>query len=56
MSDPNNPNIKERSTPQWGLMQREMFWAPNERKFQPFNTDPAEVKKLAKEKLSQGGW
>ncbi len=32
MSDPNNPNIKQRTTPQWGLMQREMFWAPNDGK------------------------
>jgi isopentenyl diphosphate isomerase/L-lactate dehydrogenase-like FMN-dependent dehydrogenase len=56
MSDPNNPNIHSRSTPQWGLMQREMFWAPNEGKVQPFNTDPEEIRKLAKEKLSQGGW
>ncbi|KPI44066.1 putative lactate 2-monooxygenase [Cyphellophora attinorum] len=56
MSDPNNPNIHARSTPQWGLMQREMFWAPNEGKVQPFNTDPEEIRKLAKEKLSQGGW
>jgi hypothetical protein len=39
MSDPNNPNISIRSTPQWGLMQREMFWAPNDGVFQPFDTD-----------------
>jgi hypothetical protein len=38
MSDPNNPNIAIRSTPQWALMQREMFWAPNDEVFQPFNT------------------
>jgi isopentenyl diphosphate isomerase/L-lactate dehydrogenase-like FMN-dependent dehydrogenase len=56
MSDPNNPNIKLRSTPQWGLMQREMFWAPNEGKFQPFNTDPDEVKAKAKERMTQAGW
>ncbi|QIW95811.1 hypothetical protein AMS68_001329 [Peltaster fructicola] len=56
MSDPNNPNIGIRSTPQWGLMQREMFWAPNEGVFQPFDTDPDNVKALAKERLSEGGW
>ena len=36
--DPNHPNIALRSTPAWGLMQREMFWAPNEGEFQPFDT------------------
>ncbi len=56
MSDPNNPNIKLRSTPQWGLLQREMFWAPNEGKFQPFNTDPDQVKEKAKERLTEAGW
>lgn len=38
MSDPNNPNIAIRTTPQWALMQREMFWAPNDGVFQPFDT------------------
>lgn len=38
MSDPNNPNIANRSTPQWGLYQRELFWGPNEGKRPPFNT------------------
>ena len=38
MSDPKNPNIAIRSTPQWALMQREMFWAPNDGVFQPFDT------------------
>lgn len=38
MSDPNNPNISQRSTPQWGLYQRELFWGPNEGKHPPFNT------------------
>ena len=58
MSDPNNPNTKLRTTPQWGLMQREMFWAPNEDRWPPgpCNTDPDEMKKLAKERLSEGGW
>lgn len=56
MSDPNNPNIKNRTTPQWALMQREMFWAPNEEKYAPFNTDPDELKAKAKECLSRAGW
>jgi isopentenyl diphosphate isomerase/L-lactate dehydrogenase-like FMN-dependent dehydrogenase len=56
MSDPQNPNIRERSTPQWGLMQREMLWAPNERKFQPFDTHPDNLKERAKEKLTENGW
>lgn len=43
MSDPKNPNIAIRSTPQWGLMQREMFWAPNEEVFQPFDTGRPQV-------------
>ena len=38
MTDPNNPNIKQRPTTQWGLYQRELFWAPNEDKHPPFNT------------------
>ncbi|KAK7908780.1 hypothetical protein PG985_016083 [Apiospora marii] len=56
MSDPTNPNIEIRSTPQWGLMQRELFWAPNEDKHTPLNTAPDKLKKLAEERLSKGGW
>ncbi|TGJ82977.1 hypothetical protein E0Z10_g5807 [Xylaria hypoxylon] len=56
MSDPNNPNIGQRTTPQWGLYQRELFWAPNEGKGPPFNTDPEKLRKLAKQRLSEGGW
>ncbi|KAI0448171.1 FMN-dependent dehydrogenase [Xylaria telfairii] len=56
MSDPNNPNIKQRTTPQWGLYQRELFWAPNEDKHPPFNTDPEKLRALAKQRLSEGGW
>ncbi|KAI0017922.1 FMN-dependent dehydrogenase, partial [Xylariomycetidae sp. FL0641] len=56
MSDPNNPNINQRSTPQWGLLQRELFWAPNEGKHPPFNTHPDKLRALAKERLSQSGW
>ncbi|KAI1080789.1 L-lactate dehydrogenase [Whalleya microplaca] len=56
MSDPTNPNIEQRSTPQWGLMQREWFWASNEDKHPPFNTHPDKLRTLAKERLSQAGW
>ncbi|KAI3331556.1 FMN-dependent alpha-hydroxy acid dehydrogenase [Xylariaceae sp. AK1471] len=56
MSDPNNPNTKQRTTPQWGLYQRELFWAPNESKHPPFNTDPDKLRALAKQRLSEGGW
>ncbi|KAF3394538.1 hypothetical protein F1880_005002 [Penicillium rolfsii] len=56
MSDPHNPNIKSRTTPQWSLYRREAFWNTNAGQFPLFNTDPIEVEKLAKEKLSQNGW
>ncbi|KAI1463366.1 L-lactate dehydrogenase [Daldinia caldariorum] len=56
MSDPNNPNISQRSTPQWGLYQRELFWAPNEGKHPPFNTHPDKLRETARERLSQSGW
>ncbi|MCJ1427826.1 hypothetical protein MMC29_005732 [Sticta canariensis] len=56
MSDPNNPNIKERSTQQWSLYQRENFWKPNTGEVPLFNTEPGKLEKLAKEKLTQGGW
>ncbi|KAI6081841.1 FMN-dependent alpha-hydroxy acid dehydrogenase [Hypoxylon rubiginosum] len=56
MSDPNNPNISQRSTPQWGLYQRELFWGPNEGKHPPFNTHPDKLRETAKERLSQSGW
>ncbi|KAI9737789.1 MAG: hypothetical protein M1834_009157 [Cirrosporium novae-zelandiae] len=56
MSDPNNPNIKNRTTPQWGLYQRENFWKPNTGEQPLFNTDPGKLKELAREKLSQNGW
>jgi len=38
MSDPNNPNVDKRSTPQWSLYQRENFWKPNTGEVPPFNT------------------
>ncbi|KAL1872234.1 hypothetical protein Plec18167_006837 [Paecilomyces lecythidis] len=56
MSDPNNPNIQKRTTPQWGLYQRENFWKTNEGKTAPFNTDPKKLEEKAKEVLSLGGW
>ncbi|KAI9836178.1 MAG: hypothetical protein M1838_005115 [Thelocarpon superellum] len=56
MSDPNNPNIKARSSPQWALYQRENFWKTNEGHVPLFNTDPGKLEDLAREKLTQGGW
>ncbi|KAF4765896.1 hypothetical protein HAV15_010383 [Penicillium sp. str.  len=56
MSDPTNPHIKERTTPQWGLYQRENFWKQNEGTTPLFNTDPRKMEERAKEKLSEGGW
>ncbi|KAI1411791.1 FMN-dependent alpha-hydroxy acid dehydrogenase [Hypoxylon sp. FL1857] len=56
MSNPDNPNISQRSTPQWALYQRELFWAPNEAKYPPFNTHPDKLRETAKERLSQSGW
>ena len=38
MSDPNNPNIKNRTTPQWALYQREGFWQTNDGIQSPFDT------------------
>ena len=38
MSDPKNPNIEKRSTPQWALYQRENFWKTNTGEVPPFNT------------------
>lgn len=56
MSDPQNPNIGSRSTPQWGLYQRENFWKANEGEIPLFSTVPENLEKLAKERLSQNGW
>ncbi|KAI5919074.1 FMN-dependent dehydrogenase [Camillea tinctor] len=56
MSNPNNLNINMRGTAQWGLLQRELFWAPNEGKHPPFNTHPDKLRALAKERLSESGW
>ena len=38
MSDPKNPNIDNRSTPQYALYQRENFWKTNTGELPPFNT------------------
>ncbi|PCG94311.1 hypothetical protein PENOC_083370 [Penicillium occitanis (nom. inval.)] len=56
MSDPTNPNIEKRSTPQWALYQREQFWKVNNGATPPFNTHPKALEAKAKEKLSLGGW
>jgi hypothetical protein len=56
MSDPENPNIKSRNTPQWALYQRELFWKDNTGEVPPFSTDPADLEDLAKDALSSGGW
>lgn len=46
MSDPNNPNINIRTTPQWSLYQRESFWNTNDGKFPPFNTGKSSISSL----------
>lgn len=56
MSDKNNPNIKSRSTPQWGLYQRELFWKDNTGEVPPFSTEPGDLEELAKNALTSGGW
>ncbi|CDM27887.1 hypothetical protein DTO013E5_9049 [Penicillium roqueforti] len=56
MSDPTNPHIKERNTPQWGLYQRENFMKQREGTTPLFNTDPRKLEERAKEKLTEGGW
>ncbi|PYI06652.1 L-lactate dehydrogenase [Aspergillus sclerotiicarbonarius CBS 121057] len=56
MSDPTNPNIAKRTTPQWALYQRENFWKVNDGQTSPFNTDPRKLEEEAHKKLSQGGW
>ena len=56
MSDPNNPNIKNRNTHQWGLYQRELFWNKNAGDSPPFSTDLGDLEDLAEKTLSLGGW
>jgi hypothetical protein len=54
--DPQAPNSKCRTTPEFAQYQRENFWAENEGKAPVFNTDPTKLEERAKEKLSEGGW
>ncbi|KAK5162747.1 hypothetical protein LTR04_003024 [Oleoguttula sp. CCFEE 6159] len=54
--DAKGPNKDNRTTPEYALYQRENFWASNEGKVPPFNTEPGALEELAKEKLTQGGW
>ncbi|KAF2025115.1 FMN-dependent alpha-hydroxy acid dehydrogenase [Setomelanomma holmii] len=54
--DPNNPNLKTRTTPQYALYQRENFWKLNDGEVSLFNTDPGHLEDLAKAKLTQNGW
>jgi len=54
--DPNNPNKDKRTTPQFGIYQRDNFWKPNDGQFPPFNTEPGKLEELAKTKLTEGGW
>ncbi|XHG00641.1 hypothetical protein AWENTII_004072 [Aspergillus wentii] len=56
MSDPSNPNIQNRATPQWGLYQRENFWKSNDGQVPPFNTDPKKLEERARQKLTEAGW
>lgn len=56
MSDPNNPNILNRSTPQWSLYQRDLFWKDNTGEIAPFSTEPGDLEDMAKKTLSLGGW
>ncbi|KAL1749191.1 FMN-dependent dehydrogenase [Schizophyllum fasciatum] len=56
MSDPRNPNIKSRTTPQFALYQRDNLLKGREGAVPIFNTDPAKLEELAKEKLTQAGW
>jgi hypothetical protein len=49
-------NLPTRTTPHWDLYRREMFMLATEQKHPLFSTDPNELERLAKEKLSEGGW
>jgi hypothetical protein len=55
MSDPKNPNIQSRHTPQWALYQRELFWKDNTGEVPPFSTEPGDLEDLAKRNLTIGG-
>jgi len=54
--DKNNPNKEYRSTPEYAEYQADNFWASNDGKVPPFNTDPGKLEDRAREKLSEGGW
>ncbi|KAH8786189.1 FMN-dependent dehydrogenase [Hyaloscypha finlandica] len=56
MSDPKNPNIQSRNTPQWALYQRELLWKDNTGEVPPFSTEPGDLEDLAKRSLTIGGW
>ncbi|KAL1670392.1 FMN-dependent dehydrogenase [Schizophyllum commune] len=56
MSDPRNPNINNRTTPQYALYQRDNLLKGREGDVPIFNTDPVKLEELAKEKLTQAGW
>lgn len=50
-------NLPPRSTPHWSLYQRDCFVRGTRDYIEPpFNTHPDELEKLAKERLSAGGW
>lgn len=54
--DTKNANKEYRTTPEYAEYQREGFWASNDGKVMPFNTEPGALEERAKEKLSEGGW
>ncbi|KAF2198726.1 FMN-linked oxidoreductase [Delitschia confertaspora ATCC 74209] len=54
--DRTNPNRESRSAPQYGLYQRENCWKSSEGVTPPFNTDPAKLEELAKQRLTANGW
>ena len=56
MSNPTNPNIQKRTTPQWALYQRENFWSVNEGQAPLFNTHPIKLEERAHQKLTEAGW
>jgi hypothetical protein len=52
-----DPTIQPpRSTANWALYQKECFLLNQKGENPLFDTDPEQLEKLAKEKLSQGGW
>ncbi|OAG07210.1 uncharacterized protein CC84DRAFT_1216202 [Paraphaeosphaeria sporulosa] len=53
--DPHNPNRESRSTPQYGLYQRENFWKSSD-EVPPFNAEPGKLEELAQKKPTQTRW